>query len=81
MHPNDREHFAQRMAAELETGSTGGVLRLPGNDGDWVPLHVTISKVELDDGVFGGLVTLRLPTESELANVGLEATETANPAG
>ena len=70
MHPEDREHFAERMTAELEQGTTTAVLRLPANDGGWVPLHVTISQVELDDGVTGGLVTLRLPTEAELADVG-----------
>jgi hypothetical protein len=42
-------------------------LRLPGNDGvDWVPLHVTINRMELDTGVFAGLVTVRQPTEDEL---------------
>ena len=60
------------MAGELGEGTTSGVLRLPGDDGGWVPLHVTVSKVELDDGVSGGLVTLRLPTETELADVGLD---------
>ena len=74
IHPEDKEHFSARMAEELEAGSTSGVLRLPGNDGDWVPLHVTVSKVALDEGIYGGLVTLRLPTESELADVGLEQT-------
>ena len=48
------------------------MLRLPGNDGGWVPLHVTVTTVELDDGVNGGLVTLRQPTEAELADVGLD---------
>lgn len=72
MHPEDREHFAERMTAELEQGTTTAVLRLPANDGGWVPLHVTVSQVELDDGVTGGLVTLRLPTEAELADVGLD---------
>ena len=72
MHPEDRECFGDRMTAELEAGATGAVLRLPGNDGGWVPLHVTVWRVELDDGVSGGLVTLRLPTEDELADVGLD---------
>ncbi|MBU3749635.1 MAG: hypothetical protein FGM52_04155 [Mycobacterium sp.] len=72
IHPDDREHFSERMAAELETGSTRGVLRVPANDGGWVPLHVTVSKVELDDGVYGGLVTLRQPTEVELVDAGLD---------
>ena len=72
MHPEDHEHFSERMAVELDEGSTSGVLRLPGNDGGWVPLHVTVSRMELDDGVGGGLVTLRLPTETELADVALD---------
>jgi hypothetical protein len=72
LHPEDREYFSDRMAAELEEVSTSAVLRLPGLDGGWVPLHVTVSKVELDDGINGGLVTLRLPTGNELADVGLD---------
>lgn len=72
-HPEDHEHFSERMAEELKTGSTSAVLRLPGNDGGWVPLHVTIGRIELEDGVYGGLVTLRLPTDKELADVGLAA--------
>ncbi len=86
IHPEDREHFSGRMSQELETGATSGVLRVPGNEGGWVPLHVTVSKVVLDEGIYGGLVTLRLPTASELADVGLEETseelesqETASP--
>jgi hypothetical protein len=71
MHPDDDTHFSDRMVAELETGSTAGVLRLPGNDGGWVPLHVTISKVLLEHDIYGGLVTLRLPTDEELADAGL----------
>ena len=34
MHPEDREHFAERMTAELEQGTTTAVLRLPANDGE-----------------------------------------------
>lgn len=71
MHPEDHEHFSARMTEELNNGTTSGVVRLPGNDGGWVPLHVSVSRVELEDGVIGGLVTLRLPTETELADVGL----------
>jgi len=73
MHPEDQEHFATRMGEELRSGTTTAVLRLPGNDSEWVPLHVTISRFELDDGIYGGLVTLRLPTDDELADVGLAA--------
>ena len=81
MHPDDHAAFSAKMTDELETGSTSGVVRLPGSDGDWVPLHVTISRVELEKDIFGGLVTLRLPTEKELADVGLEpAGEPSDPA-
>lgn len=36
-----------------------------------VPLHVTVSQVELEPGTFAGLVSLRLPTGDELAGAGL----------
>lgn len=71
LHPEDREQFAERMRAELDMGTTSAVLRLPGDEGGWVPLHVDISKIELDGGIYGGLVTLRLPTDTELADAGL----------
>lgn len=73
MHPEDRDHYADRMRADLETGMTTAVLRLPGNDGGWVPIHATINRIELEDGVYGGLVTLRSPTAAELADAGLES--------
>lgn len=71
MHPDDLAHFSDRMIGELETGSTVGVLRLPGDDGDWVPLHVMVNRVLLEHDIYGGLVTLRLPTDEELSNAGL----------
>lgn len=77
-HPDDHEHFSERITEELTTGSTSAVLRLPGNDGGWVPLHVTIARIELEDGVFAGLVTLRLPTAEELADVSIPADEFAS---
>lgn len=74
MHPEDFDRFSERMMSELEHGITRAVVRLPDESGDWVPIHVTIAKVELEPDVHGGLVTLRLPTEDELVDVGL-----ANP--
>ena len=71
MHPEDREYLADRMAAELGHGTTSGCCACPPRTGLGT-LHVTISKVELDGGVTGGLV-IRLPTENELADVGLDA--------
>jgi len=79
MHPDDHRYFSARMTAELEDGSTSGVLRLPGNGGGWVALHVTVSKVELDGDVFGGLVTLRLPTDGELTAAGLDTAGLEQP--
>ena len=35
---------------------------------------MTISRVELEKGIYGGLVVLRLPTDDELAEVGLAPT-------
>ena len=79
MHPDDHRHFSARMTTELENGSTSGVLRLPGNHGGWVALHVTVSKVELDGGVYGGLVTLRLPSDAEKAAAGLNQADLEQP--
>jgi hypothetical protein len=70
LHPEDHEFFFARMAAELDEGATSAVLRLPAHDGGHVPLHVAVRKVELADGVTVGLVTVRQPTDSELASVG-----------
>lgn len=72
-HPADQQLYAERMREELATGSTTAVLRLPDGADGWVPLHVGISRIELDEGIFGGLVTLRLPTDDELADAGLES--------
>ena len=74
LHPEDQKLYSARMADELLTGSTSAVLRMPGEDGAWVPLHVSISRMELDAGVYAGLVTLRLPTGDELAEFHRTAT-------
>lgn len=73
IHPDDYERSAARMSTELEAGTTSAVLRLPDEDGSWVPIHVTVSAAELDEGGRGGVVSLRLPTEDELAEAGLDA--------
>jgi hypothetical protein len=59
------------MTAEFARGATSGVLRMPGYDGEWVAMHVTVSRVELEQETFAGLVALRLPTDAELADAGL----------
>ena len=59
------------MTAEFAGGATSGVLRMPGHDGGWVPVHVTVNRVEVEQETFAGLVSLRLPTAAELADAGL----------
>ncbi|MGY4709771.1 PAS domain-containing protein [Mycolicibacterium sp. CBM1] len=68
-HPDDRDVLLP-MTEEFETGSTSRVLRLPRTDGGWVPMHVTVNRVEVDTGVFAGLIAVRLPTAAELAEAG-----------
>lgn len=70
IHPHD-EHLMPPMTAEFAVGATARVLRLRGHDDTWVPLHVTINRVELDENTFAGLIALRLPTAEELADAGL----------
>ena len=75
MHPSDEAKMAA-MTAEFAGGATRGVLRMPGHDGDWVPVHVTVNRVEVDQDIFAGLVSLRLPTQTELADADLPNTAT-----
>jgi len=69
-HPDDRDELIP-MAEEFESGSTSRVLRLPAVGDGWVPIHVTVNRMEVDNDVFAGLITLRLPTETELAEAKL----------
>jgi hypothetical protein len=70
MHPSDEARMAA-MTAEFGRGATSGVLRMPGHDGGWVPVHVTVNRVEVEQETFAGLVSLRLPTATELSDAGL----------
>ncbi len=70
VHPDD-QHVLTSMTKEFANGSASHVLRLPGHDTDWVPVHVTINRIELEPDTFAGLISLRLPTDDELANAGL----------
>ena len=73
IHPNDHERLRQAIPAEPQAESGGTVVRLPGSDGGWVPLHATISRMELEKGVHAGLTILRLPTDEELAEAALDS--------
>lgn len=70
MHPDD-EVLTASMTAEFADGPTTRILRLPDHGGGWVPLHVTVTRVELEKNTFVGLISLRLPTADELAATGL----------
>jgi hypothetical protein len=72
VHPND-EHLMASMTTEFAQGATARVLRLPGHGGGWVPVHVTVNRVELEPNTFAGLISLRLPTDDELAHAGLSS--------
>lgn len=74
VHPDD-EALRASMTAEFADGATARILRLPGLGGGWVPLHVTVIRVELEENTFAGLISLRLPTVDELAAVGPPAAD------
>jgi hypothetical protein len=70
VHPDDEAVMAL-MTKEFANGATSRVLRMRGFDNDWVPVYVTVNQVELEPDTFAGLVSLRLPTDGELADAGL----------
>jgi triple sensor domain protein len=70
VHPED-EHLKAAMTKEVADGPTSRVLRMRGHDDDWVPVHVTVNRVELEPETFAGLISLRLPSDEELAAAGL----------
>lgn len=67
VHPDDDDEVGA-MTAEFDTTSASRVLRLRANGGGWTPVHVTVHRVELEDGVFAGLLSLREPTDEEVAD-------------
>jgi hypothetical protein len=64
VHPDDQP-LMPVMTKELEDGMTTRVLRLRAPGGGWVPIHVVVNRVELDDGVYAGLITTRLATADD----------------
>ncbi|MGB3520424.1 MAG: PAS domain-containing protein, partial [Mycobacterium sp.] len=75
-HPDDQVQIA-RMESDLARSQApaSGVLRLRQTDGGWAPVHVTVNRVDLDEGTVAGLIALRLPTDAELAEAGLGPTD------
>jgi len=68
VHPDD-EFKMVAMTTEFDSGAATRVLRLRGLDGGWTPIHVTAHRVELELDTFAGMLSLRLPTDEELAHV------------
>ncbi|MCV7153443.1 PAS domain-containing protein [Mycolicibacterium pyrenivorans] len=73
-HPDDKDTLAA-MEAEFATGATSGVLRMVAHHGGWIPVHISVNRVELDKGVYAGLAAMRLPTQEELALAGLQESD------
>lgn len=71
IHPDDKT-TAIEMAAGFGTGAVSGVLRVIARDGGWTPVHVTVHRIELQEGVHAGLAELRLPTSAELDEARLD---------
>lgn len=69
VHPDD-EALTARMTTDFTEGPTTGVLRLRHSTGGWQPVHVTVNRIELEEGTYAGLIALRLPTDAELADAG-----------
>ena len=70
VHPDDVRLLAS-MTKEFSKGATSRILRMRGHDADWVRVHVTVNQVELVPDTYAGLVSLRLPTDEEIAAAGL----------
>ncbi|SPM34187.1 hypothetical protein MRAB57_2000 [Mycobacterium rhizamassiliense] len=70
VHPDD-QRLLNSMTKEFSKGATSRVLRMRGHDADWVPVHVTVNQVELEPDTYAGLLSLRLPSDEEIAAAGL----------
>lgn len=66
VHPEDAPEMVL-MTTDFGSGSASRVLRLRARGGGWVPIHVTAHQVELEENTFAGLLSLRLPTDDEIA--------------
>lgn len=68
-HPDDGPAI-ERMAKDFEKGVPASqVLRLRAVGGGWTQVNVTAQVVELERGAHAGLLSMRLPTDEELAAV------------
>ena len=70
IYPGDESRL-DVMTAEFADGCASAVLRMPGHGDTWVPVHVTVNRVQLEKETYAGLVSLRLPTDAEVAEAQL----------
>lgn len=66
VHPDEAGEL-DSMTTEFAQGPTARVLRLRANGGGWTLVHVTTAQVEVAEGTYAGLLSLRLPTDAEAA--------------
>lgn len=69
-HPEDKP-LQDSMTKDSADRETAGVLRMRGFDGGWVPIQMTVNRVELEGITSAGVVSFRLPTDAEIAEAGL----------
>ena len=65
VHPDDEAEIPS-MIRDFDGGEASRVLRVRAHGGGWIPIHVTVHRVELEPSVFAGLLSMRLPTDAEL---------------
>ena len=80
VHPVDRRQMAKMAGEFVPTGTASGVLRMMANGGGWTPVHVTVNRVQLEEDIYAGLATLRIPTDVEIAAAGLDDVDDADDA-
>jgi hypothetical protein len=68
VHPDDEIKMVS-MTTEFDSGAASRVLRLRALDGGWTPIHVTAHRVELEKDTYAGMLSLRLPTDDEVAHM------------
>jgi len=67
VHPGDMPQL-ESMTTRFIAGPVSAVLRMRARGGRWVRLHVTVYRIEVDDGVHAGLISTRLHTSGDLAD-------------
>ncbi|MGV0715107.1 PAS domain-containing protein [Mycolicibacterium sp. XJ662] len=67
VHPDDRVRM-EEMARQFASGTASGVLRMAATDGGWTPVHITVNRIELEEGTYAGLAMLRQPSADEFSS-------------